>query len=102
MTWRTNGEYDRFYVAVSEDDEPPLSREEIERSQSELSKLALPAVLDSLRKAYADCSPKNGEIPGPRAVQAFLAIWKVLWRWKQNARHVPPPKAHEIKDESPR
>jgi hypothetical protein len=35
------------------------------------------------------------------AIQSFLAIWKVLWKWKQNARPSPPPKVHEIKEESP-
>lgn len=84
-----------------DDDERPLTREQIERNQNELAKLALPTVLESLRAAYVNCAPKNGEIPGPRTVQSFLAIWKVLWRWKQNARPGKTPQVHESEDESP-
>jgi hypothetical protein len=85
----------------SDDDERPLTREQIERNQNELSKLAQPTVLESLRAAYINCAPKGGEIPGPRTVQSFLSVWKVLWRWKQNVRPGPPQKAHEVKDKSP-
>jgi hypothetical protein len=84
-----------------DDDERPLTREQIERNQNELAKLSKPHVLESLRAAYINCAPKNGEIPGPRTIQSFLAVWKVLWRWKQNAKPVKPAKVHEVEDESP-
>jgi hypothetical protein len=83
------------------DDEEPLTREQIQRAQNELAKLSKPTVLEALRTNYIECAPKNGQIPSPRAVQGFLSVWKVLWRWKQNAKPSNPPKVHEVKDESP-
>jgi hypothetical protein len=85
----------------TDDDERPLTREQIERNQNELSKLARPTVLESLRAAYINCAPKDDEIPSPRTVQSFLSIWKVLWRWKQNATPRKPPEQYESEDESP-
>jgi hypothetical protein len=81
-------------------DEKPLTREQVEFNQNELAKLAHPTVLEWLRASYIDCAPKNGEIPSPRAIQSFLSVWKVLWRWKQNAKPRPAPEPHESTDES--
>jgi hypothetical protein len=88
-------------MRTGEDDERPLSREQVERQQNELAKLSEPTVLESLRASYINCAPKDGKLPSPRAIQGFLSVWKVLWRWKQNAKPSKPPKAHDVKDESP-
>jgi hypothetical protein len=85
-----------------DDDEKPLTRQQIEHQQNELAKLSEPTVLESLRASYINCAPKDGKLPSPRAVQGFLSVWKVLWRWKQNAKPAKPPKVHDVKDESPR
>jgi hypothetical protein len=71
---------------MRDEDEAPLTREQVERQQNELSKLSEPAVLESLRASYINCAPKDGKLPSPRAVQSFLAVWKVLWRWSKNAK----------------
>lgn len=52
---------------------------------------------ESLRAAYINCAPKDGQIPSPRTVQAFLAMWKVLWQWRQNVKRGKPPNVDEVK-----
>ncbi len=84
-----------------DDDETPLTREQVEHAQNELAKLAHPTVIETLRRNYIECAPKNDQIPSPRTVQGFLSAWKVLWKWKQNAKPSKPPQVHEVKDESP-
>jgi len=71
---------------MGDDDEAPLTREQIARQQNELAKLSEPAVLETLRASYVDCAPVGGKLPSPRAVQSFLAVWKVLWRWNENGK----------------
>lgn len=78
-----------------------MTREEIERAQKELAQLSEPHVRERFNASYIDCAPKNGELPSPRAVQAFLAIWKVLWRWKQNAKPGKTPAVRDTSENSP-
>lgn len=75
---------------------------QIEHQQKELAELSEPTVLESLRASYINCAPNDGKLPSPRAVQGFLSVWKVLWKWKQNAKPSQPTKMHDVKDESPR
>ena len=62
-----------------------LSKAEIEAFQRQLSLLSESSVRAQYTQAHAACCLGRGGIPSPADVQNFLAIWKVLWRWEQNA-----------------
>jgi hypothetical protein len=52
----------------------------------ELAQLSPSHVEHSYHEAYADCAFTHNRLPGPRAVQRLLCVWKVLWRWKERSR----------------
>jgi hypothetical protein len=64
----------------------PLTREEIQAFQRQLSLLSEPAVREQYTHAHAKCCLGRGNLPSPADVQRFLSIWKVLWQWEQAAK----------------
>jgi hypothetical protein len=65
------------------DDEDPMTREEAERYQRNLSMLARSHVEEAYRAAFSDCALINGKLPGASTIQRLLCVWKVLWRWRK-------------------
>lgn len=62
----------------------PLTRDEIEAFQRQLSLLSEPAVRDQYNQGHAKCCLGRGGLPSPGDIQRLLSIWKVLWGWEQH------------------
>jgi hypothetical protein len=51
------------------DDDSPMSKEQAQQYQNELSRLSQSHVEDAYRAAFSDCALSHGKLPGPSTIQ---------------------------------
>jgi hypothetical protein len=63
--------------------EKPMSTEELREFQRRNALLSPSTVEERLARSWERCRPARGSLPGPRVMQEFVALWKLMWKWKK-------------------
>ena len=79
---RTKGEDDDTLFFVDQN-EPPLTKDELRDLKRNLSLLSQYSVEQAYRDAHKAATMDRDRLPSPKVIQQLVAAWKQLWLWRK-------------------